>query len=190
MQKRAIDMTCARSLALLATVLTLAAGSPAFAQGGPVSYDAGKTPAQLFASDCGICHKSPVGLSKGGGIFGLQGFLREHYTSSRQSAALLATYLQSMDAAAGQGAKPAPKRGARPEGATARRSKPSEAKPGEGKPSDAKPETNPDTAAAKPAETRPAEAKPVDSPPPAAPADAKPAPAPADPKPAEAPKAD
>jgi hypothetical protein len=164
----------------LAAVWALAAGSPAFAQSGPVSYDAGKTPAQLFASDCGICHKSPVGLSKGGGIFGLQGFLREHYTSSRQSAALLATYLQSMDAAAGQSAKPASKRGARPEGATARRSKPSEAKPGEGKPSDAKPETNPDTAAAKP----------VDSPAPAAPADAKPAPAPADPKPAEAPKAD
>jgi hypothetical protein len=180
MQKRAIDMTCARSLALLATVLTLAAGSPAFAQGGPVSYDAGKTPAQLFASDCGVCHKSPVGLSKGGGIFGLQGFLREHYTSSRQSAALLATYLQSMDAAAGQSAKPAPKRGTRPEGATARRSKPSEGKAGESKPSDAKPETKPDTAAAKP----------FDSPPPAAPVYAKPAPAPADPKPAEAPKAD
>jgi hypothetical protein len=185
MQKRAIDMTCARSLALLATVLTLAAGSPAFAQSGPVSYDAGKTPAQLFASDCGVCHKSPVGLSKGGGIFGLQGFLREHYTSSRQSAALLATYLQSMDAAAGQSAKPAPKRGTRPEGATARRSKPSEGKAGESKPSDAKPETKPDTAAAKPVEANPAETKP-----PAAPADAKPAPAPADPKPAEAPKAD
>lgn len=60
-------------------------------------YDAGKTPAQLFASDCGICHKSPAGLSKVPGMFGLESFLAEHYTASRESAAILAKYLQSVD---------------------------------------------------------------------------------------------
>ena len=32
------------------------------------NLDQGKTPAQLFASDCAICHKSPQGLAKSGGI--------------------------------------------------------------------------------------------------------------------------
>lgn len=58
-----------------------------------------KTPAQIFASDCAICHKSPQGLSKAGGAFGLglESFLREHYTASRESAAALAKYIQSVD---------------------------------------------------------------------------------------------
>jgi hypothetical protein len=59
----------------------------------------GKTPAQLFASDCSPCHKSPQGLAKSGGLFGLDGFLREHYTTSRESAAAIANYLRSMEAA-------------------------------------------------------------------------------------------
>ncbi|MGB8613224.1 MAG: hypothetical protein WCD60_16545, partial [Pseudolabrys sp.] len=42
----------------------------------------GKTPAQTFASDCAVCHKSPQGLAKSAS--GL------HYTSSRESAAALA----------------------------------------------------------------------------------------------------
>jgi len=58
-----------------------------------------KTPAQIFASDCAICHKTAQGLSKAGGAFGLglDSFLREHYTASRESAAALAKYVQSMD---------------------------------------------------------------------------------------------
>src|SRR5262247_3165208 len=58
--------------------------------------DRGKTPAQLFASDCSPCHKSPQGLAKSGGLFGLDGFLREHYTASRESALAIANYLKSM----------------------------------------------------------------------------------------------
>ena len=57
------------------------------------NFSANKTPAQLFQSDCtgAGCHKSPAGLAKGGGL-GLTGFLREHYTNSRESAAALANY--------------------------------------------------------------------------------------------------
>ena len=67
---------------------------------GQESLDKGKTPAQLFASDCSPCHKSPQGLAKSGGLFGLDGFLREHYTASRESAAAIANYLKSMEGGA------------------------------------------------------------------------------------------
>ena len=70
---------------------------------GQESLDKGKTPAQLFASDCSPCHKSPQGLAKSGGLFGLDGFLREHYTASRESAAAIANYLKSMEAPSGPG---------------------------------------------------------------------------------------
>lgn len=79
---------------------------------GQESLDKGKTPAQLFASDCSPCHKSPQGLAKSGGLFGLDGFLREHYTASRESAAAIATYLKSMEsrpAGLGRAAKRATK---------------------------------------------------------------------------------
>jgi hypothetical protein len=75
-------------------LIALALSSPA---SGQDSLDKGKTPAQLFASDCSSCHKSPQGLAKSGGLFGLDSFLREHYTASRESAAAIANYLKSMD---------------------------------------------------------------------------------------------
>src|SRR5262249_58647971 len=57
-----------------------------------------KSPAQTFASDCAVCHKSPRGLARSaGGLFGVEGFLREHYTSSKESAAALANYVRSQD---------------------------------------------------------------------------------------------
>lgn len=56
--------------------------------------DKGKTAAQLFASDCGICHKSPRSVARTDDVFGLENFLREHYTASRESAAAIATYLK------------------------------------------------------------------------------------------------
>jgi outer membrane biosynthesis protein TonB len=62
------------------------------------NFDANKTPAQLFANDCSGCHKSPAGLSKVPGMFGVESFLREHYTASRQAAAAIAGYLKSVDA--------------------------------------------------------------------------------------------
>jgi hypothetical protein len=66
------------------------------------NFSANKTPAQLFQSDCtgAGCHKAAGGLAKNSSQMGLAGFLREHYTNSRESAAALAAYLM--------GAGPAP----------------------------------------------------------------------------------
>ena len=74
--------------------LTFVAGlcvAPALAQ----DFSAGKTAAQLFASDCAACHKSPGGLAKGQSAGSLTSFLREHYTTKPESAAALAAYLVS-----------------------------------------------------------------------------------------------
>ena len=91
--------------AALAAMLLLCPLPDAWAQGEPLppgvsrgeNFSAGKSPAQLFASDCtgAGCHKGPQGLGKNGGI-GLAGFLREHYTNSRESAAALANYLSKI----------------------------------------------------------------------------------------------
>src|SRR5215831_5727116 len=75
---------------LLALYFTAAAGAQE-------NLDQGKSPAQLFASDCAICHKSPQGLAKSGGILGLDRFLREHYTASKETATAIANYLKAMD---------------------------------------------------------------------------------------------
>src|SRR5262249_7271390 len=49
----------------------------------------------LFKDDCtgAGCHKGPQGLAKGQSQGSLAGFLREHYTNSRESAAALSAYL-------------------------------------------------------------------------------------------------
>jgi len=75
------------------------------------NLDAGKTAAQLYASDCALCHKSPSGLAKVGGRLGLQSFLQQHYTASRESAARIAAYLDSIDKGRGP---PAQQRKAQP----------------------------------------------------------------------------
>jgi outer membrane biosynthesis protein TonB len=75
-------------------VLAFFTAVPALAQ---ENIDAGKTPAELYAADCAICHKTPEGLSKAGGLWGLQNFLREHYTASKESAAAIAAYLAALD---------------------------------------------------------------------------------------------
>jgi hypothetical protein len=75
-------------------------------------YTAGKTPAQLFQSDCSACHKTPQGLSRGMDQRSLAGFLREHYTTKQESAGALAAYVGSVGgqrppaAAAGQNPRP------------------------------------------------------------------------------------
>ena len=100
-----------------------------------------KPPAALFASDCtgAGCHKGPQGLGKNAGIGGLAGFLREHYTNSRESAAAMANYLTKLPSG------PEPR-----EARTPRGGKPTAAAPasgwgeGFGQPSsDAKPEAKP-----------------------------------------------
>ena len=85
-----------RGVGLTMAVVALALAAPAGAQ---ENLDSGKTGAQLYAADCAICHKNAQALNKSGGLLGLSGFLREHYTASRESAASIATYLQSLGSA-------------------------------------------------------------------------------------------
>jgi hypothetical protein len=87
-------MMSARCIRLAIGALVLCAAAPAAAQG---NLDEGKTAAQLFAADCANCHKSPQSVSSTRWFFGLESFLTEHYTSSRQSAAILAAYLKQQD---------------------------------------------------------------------------------------------
>jgi hypothetical protein len=71
-------------------VLLVAAPLPALAF---ENFDQGKSPAQLFTSDCGICHNSPAGLGAQMAPQALSGFLTEHYTASKETADVLASYL-------------------------------------------------------------------------------------------------
>jgi hypothetical protein len=171
----------------LVGVFWLSAASPALAQD---NYEAGKKPAQMFATDCGLCHKSPVGLGKTPGMFGLESFLREHYTASREAAAAIAGYLRSVNAA--EAARPATKRRKAEPGAKAsdrpsgkREGRPAAAKPAGVKQIDAEPKADTKPGSEKPAEPKAAEPKPAE---PKA-AEPKPEPKPAESKPAEAPAA-
>src|SRR5450756_3225552 len=74
-----------RRVACIFGVVGSLATAPAGAQ---ENLDSGKSGAQLFASNCALCHKSAQALRKSGGPLGLSGFLREHYTSSRESCLL------------------------------------------------------------------------------------------------------
>ena len=64
------------------------------------NFSAGKTPAQLFASDCSGCHRAAQGLARNRSATSLGDFMREHYTNSRESAFALANYLNSLRNAA------------------------------------------------------------------------------------------
>src|SRR5215468_1308860 len=114
-------MTMFHGVRLAFGFLALAIAGSAEAQG---DLDQGKTAAQLFASACATCHKSPQSVSKTKWFFGLESFLREHYTSGSESAAILAAYLKGQE-------KPSANP---PRGHVARRI--SEAKPSEPTPSD------------------------------------------------------
>jgi hypothetical protein len=85
-------LRCGMRTAISVAVLCVAGAATA-----QENLDQGKSAAQLFAANCSICHKSPQGLAKAGGILGLDSFLREHYTASKESAGALAAYLKSMD---------------------------------------------------------------------------------------------
>jgi outer membrane biosynthesis protein TonB len=159
-----------RGVFRLAGLALLVLAAPASAQD---VRDRGKTAQQIFASDCALCHKSPQGLAKAGGLFGLDSFLREHYTASRETAGLLARYLE------GAGEAPAPDQRRQQR----RTAKPSDAKPSDAKPADAKP------AAAKPDEAKSSDTKPASEPKPEPKAEVKPEAKP-EPKAAVEPKAD
>ena len=164
---------------ICAVAFVLVLGVPLRAQ---ESLDSGKTPAQLFASDCAVCHKSPKGLARPAMMSGLEEFLRQNYTASRQSAAAIAGYLR----AAGAAPVPPPraaKRTPKGEDKAKGEKKPDAAKADEGKP--ATPAAEPKAPEPKAAEPKPAEPKPAES----KPAEPKPEPK-AEPKPAEGGKSD
>jgi hypothetical protein len=76
---------------LVVGALFALAGAPAPATAQ--DFTAGKTPAQLYATDCAECHRTPNGLAKGRDVKTLAGFLREHYTTKSDSAGALAAYV-------------------------------------------------------------------------------------------------
>ena len=76
-------------------VLIMLGGTPALGQ----DFTAGKTPAQLFSSDCAECHRTPNGLAKNRDLKTLAGFLREHYTTKSDTAGSLAAYVSGFTGA-------------------------------------------------------------------------------------------
>jgi hypothetical protein len=153
-----------RGIGLIIGFLALVVAGAATAQ---ENLDEGKTPAQLYVADCAICHKTTRGMTRAGGMLGLESFLREHYTASRESAAAIARYLRQVD----RGPLPAEhKRTARPrreerhkpvekeKSAEKKPAKPSEAKASEKKPAEAK-ATEKKPGEAEATKKKPAEAK-------------------------------
>jgi hypothetical protein len=143
-------MGLTRRIGAAIVVLALWSAGPAAAQ---ENLDKGKAPAQLYASDCAICHKSPSGLTKRLGPYGLDNFLRQHYTASRESAAVISAYLRAIDN------KPAPKRASSPK----RKAKASEPtlpprKPAEAKSSDTN-QSKTQASDAKSSDAKPSESK-------------------------------
>jgi len=104
----------ALNLATVTLLIGCFAAGPALAQAQ--NLEAGKSPSQIFAGTCNACHKSPRGLLKTVPAGSLQGFLRQHYTTSPEMASLLAGFLVSNGAADTRvvGAKPGEKPEARP----------------------------------------------------------------------------
>lgn len=85
---------------ILATVMLLIGGLAATPVRAQVqNLEAGKSPSQIFAGTCNACHKSPRGLLKTVPPGSLQGFLRQHYTTSSDMASLLAGFLIANGAA-------------------------------------------------------------------------------------------
>jgi hypothetical protein len=150
----------ALSLATVTLLIGCFAADPALAQA--TNLEAGKSPSQIFAGACTACHKGPRGLLKTVPASSLQGFLRQHYTTSPDMASLLATFLISNGAtdtryggnqAKGKDDKPEAKPGAPAEqlDRSGRKLRPGSsqeaARPETGKPETGKPEAEPREAA-------------------------------------------
>jgi len=88
-----------RALSLATVTLLIGWFSARPAQAQVTNLEAGKSPSQIFAGTCNACHKSPRGLLKTVPAGSLQGFLRQHYTTSPEMAMLLSSFLISNGAA-------------------------------------------------------------------------------------------
>ncbi len=140
-------MSRALSLAA-ATLFCCLAASPGLAQ---QNLDAGKSPAQIFNGNCGVCHRSAKGLLKTVSPSSLPDFLRQHYTTGGEMAHMLSGYLTSNRASVAEPDAAGGRRGARPQGANLRPDAPIGA-PESGTADQAKPERKPRAATAKPDE--------------------------------------
>src|SRR3569833_2617726 len=78
-----------RGLVTACTLLVVGAAAQA------ENLAAGKSGARLFADSCKTCHRSARGLAKGRFRLTLYLFLQKHYSSGSDSAAALASYLQT-----------------------------------------------------------------------------------------------
>jgi hypothetical protein len=87
------------SRALSLATVTLLIGCLMAGVSAAENLDAGKSPSQMFSNTCSACHKSPRGLLKGVSASSLPGFLRQHYTTGTDMAAMLSSYLISNGAA-------------------------------------------------------------------------------------------
>src|SRR5947209_14074144 len=84
-----------RALGLATVVLVTGSLAADRALAQSQNLEAGKSPSQIFAGTCNVCHKSPRGLLKTVAPGSLPGFLRQHYTTSSDMAGVLASYLIS-----------------------------------------------------------------------------------------------
>jgi mono/diheme cytochrome c family protein len=89
-----VVMMCRIGLRCLLVVTSLIVAAPVSAQD---NLDAGKTPQQLFDTNCAICHDSARALGTAMGSWSLAGFLAQHYTSSRATADKIAGYLRAVN---------------------------------------------------------------------------------------------
>jgi hypothetical protein len=87
------------SRALSLATVTLLIGCLTAGVAAAENLDAGKSPSQIFSNTCNACHKSPRGLLKSVSASSLPGFLRQHYTTGTDMAAVLSSYLISNGAA-------------------------------------------------------------------------------------------
>ena len=84
-----------RALSLATVTLLIGCFAAGSAHAQATNLEAGKTPSQIFAGTCTVCHKSPRGLLKTVPAGSLPGFLRQHYTTSSDMAGVLASFLVS-----------------------------------------------------------------------------------------------
>jgi mono/diheme cytochrome c family protein len=83
-----------RGIRLAIGALALCVASSAGAQ---ENLDKGKTGAQIYASNCAACHKSPQSVIKTIAVSGLENFLSVHYAANPESAAKIAAYLKGLE---------------------------------------------------------------------------------------------
>ncbi len=95
----------ALSLATAMLLIGFAIPSSLIAPASAQNLEAGKSPAQLFNGNCGVCHKSARGLLKSVPPGQLPGFLRQHYTTSSDMAKAMSAYVIANGTGGGGGSR-------------------------------------------------------------------------------------